>query len=92
MLYFYYIFVEDWIGINKFPADFEKSIFDLSKDGAISAPVQTNAGWHILKRSTWRDSACSRETETRVGDRSPIILWLFAVWGFGKFENSDGEY
>ena len=39
-----------WIGINKFPADFEKSIFDLSKDGAISAPVQTNAGWHILKR------------------------------------------
>lgn len=39
-----------WIGINKFPADFEKAVFDLSKDGAISAPVQTNAGWHILKR------------------------------------------
>jgi peptidyl-prolyl cis-trans isomerase SurA len=39
-----------WIGINKFPADFEKVVFDLSKDGAISAPVQTSAGWHILKR------------------------------------------
>jgi peptidyl-prolyl cis-trans isomerase SurA len=39
-----------WIGINKFPADFEKVIFELSKDGAISAPVKTSAGWHILKR------------------------------------------
>jgi peptidyl-prolyl cis-trans isomerase SurA len=39
-----------WIGINKFPLDFEKAVFDLSKDGAISAPVQTSAGWHILKR------------------------------------------
>ena len=39
-----------WVGINKFPADFEKAVFDLSKDGAISAPVQTSAGWHILKR------------------------------------------
>ncbi len=39
-----------WVGINKFPAEFEKAIFDLSKDGAISAPVKSSAGWHILKR------------------------------------------
>ncbi len=39
-----------WIGINKFPSDFEKVIFELSKDGAISAPIQSSAGWHILKR------------------------------------------
>jgi peptidyl-prolyl cis-trans isomerase SurA len=39
-----------WVGINRFPADFEKAIFDLSKDGAISAPLKSSSGWHILKR------------------------------------------
>ncbi len=39
-----------WIGINKYSADFEKAIFELVKDGNFSKPVQTEAGWHILKR------------------------------------------
>lgn len=39
-----------WIGINKFPADFEKEVFNLNKDGAISKPIKSSAGWHILKR------------------------------------------
>lgn len=39
-----------WVGINKFPADFEKEVFNLKKDGAISKPIKSSAGWHILKR------------------------------------------
>ena len=39
-----------WIGINKYSADFENAIFALEKDGNFSKPVQTEAGWHILKR------------------------------------------
>jgi peptidyl-prolyl cis-trans isomerase SurA len=39
-----------WVGINKFPADFEKEIFALKKDGELSKPIKTSAGWHILQR------------------------------------------
>jgi len=39
-----------WVGINRFPAEFEKAVFDLSKDGAVSIPIKSSAGWHILKR------------------------------------------
>ncbi len=39
-----------WVGINKFAADFEKEVFALAKDGDISQPIKSSAGWHILKR------------------------------------------
>ena len=39
-----------WVGINRFTGDFEKAVFGMSQDGAVSAPVKSSAGWHILKR------------------------------------------
>lgn len=39
-----------WVGINKYAQDFEEAIFSLEQDGNISKPIQTDAGWHILKR------------------------------------------
>jgi peptidyl-prolyl cis-trans isomerase SurA len=39
-----------WVGINKYSNNFEEAIFGLEKDGNISKPIQTDAGWHILKR------------------------------------------
>lgn len=37
-------------GINKYEQAFEDAIFNLEKDGEYSQPVQTNLGWHIVKR------------------------------------------
>lgn len=39
-----------WVGINRFTGDFEKAVFTLSQDGSISAPIESTAGWHLLKR------------------------------------------
>ncbi|MEL6866270.1 MAG: peptidylprolyl isomerase [Bacteroidota bacterium] len=39
-----------FFGINRYERGFEDAAFGLKQDGDISAPVQTRAGWHILKR------------------------------------------
>jgi peptidyl-prolyl cis-trans isomerase SurA len=38
------------IGVGQYDGAFEKALWALSKDGAISKPFQTAHGWHILKR------------------------------------------
>ena len=37
-------------GINTFDNNFEEAAYILPVDGAISAPVSTRSGWHIIKR------------------------------------------
>ncbi|MEY3323532.1 MAG: hypothetical protein RLZZ417_3115 [Bacteroidota bacterium] len=37
-------------GINKYEQAFEDAIYKIEKDGEYSQPVQTNLGWHIVKR------------------------------------------
>lgn len=39
-----------WVGINKYDAEFEAAIFALKRDGEISAPVKSSAGFHLIKR------------------------------------------
>lgn len=39
-----------FFGINRYERSFEDAAFALENDGDYSAPVQTQAGWHILKR------------------------------------------
>jgi peptidyl-prolyl cis-trans isomerase SurA len=36
-------------GVGRMLPEFEKAAFDLKKEGDISAPVQTEYGWHIIK-------------------------------------------
>jgi len=40
------------ISVGQFDPAFEKALWALPKDGAVSKPVQTAHGWHILKRVT----------------------------------------
>lgn len=42
-------------GINRFEKSFEDAAFNLQKDGEYSAPFETSAGWHIVKRISKRD-------------------------------------
>jgi peptidyl-prolyl cis-trans isomerase SurA len=37
-------------GINKYEQVFEDALHNIEKDGAYSQPIQTNLGWHIVKR------------------------------------------
>ncbi len=39
-----------FIGINQFEPAFENAVFAIEQDGAISAPVQSQVGWHLIKR------------------------------------------
>ncbi|MCO6479863.1 MAG: peptidylprolyl isomerase [Phaeodactylibacter sp.] len=43
-----------FFGINKYSPSFEEAAFGLKEDGAIAKPVQTNVGWHIIKRISHR--------------------------------------
>lgn len=39
-----------WVGINKYSQKFEDAIFGLEADGNFSKPIETESGWHIIKR------------------------------------------
>lgn len=39
-----------WFGTGRMVPEFEAAAFALKTDGALSAPVQTGYGWHIIKR------------------------------------------
>jgi len=41
-----------FIGIKRFAAGFEEAMFSIKKDGGYSKPIQSNIGWHIIKRIT----------------------------------------
>ncbi len=40
------------IAVGQYDPLFEKNLWSLAKDGAISKPFQTSHGWHILKRES----------------------------------------
>lgn len=51
-----------WFEANAYGTDFQKAV-DGMKDGELSQPVATNAGWHIIERLGTRDTDRTAETQ-----------------------------
>ena len=43
-----------YFGIGQFEQSFEDAAFSLDHDGAISSPVKTSIGWHVIRRNKKR--------------------------------------
>jgi len=51
-------------GSGDMVAEFEEAAFGLKNDGDISKPVQTDFGWHIIKRIEYKPVGSFEETKT----------------------------
>jgi peptidyl-prolyl cis-trans isomerase SurA len=58
-----------WVAINKYSSEFENAAFALKKDGDIAAPVQSSAGWHILKRVKAQINPIFTEVKSELTDK-----------------------
>ena len=56
-------------GINRSQRSFEEAAFALEKDGAISPPVETTVGWHIIKRISRRPLPPFEEMRRALSER-----------------------
>jgi peptidyl-prolyl cis-trans isomerase SurA len=54
---------------TRYTPEFSKAAFSLQKDGAISTPVETSSGWHIIKRLSMNTS------EEKLSDPAVFQNW-----------------
>lgn len=53
-----------WFGVGQMVPEFEQAVIEL-EDGAVSDPVQTQFGWHVVKRIDSRNKAAPALEEVR---------------------------
>lgn len=80
---------------GRLPKDFEEAAFKLEKNGDYSAPVQTEYGWHIIKRVDRKDlmpfNEMKNELKMRVGRDSRSQMGREALIARVKKENNFTE-
>ena len=55
-----------FFGINRYERSFEDAAFSLTKDGQVSKPTQTQAGYHLIKRISKKEQEPYRLAEARL--------------------------
>ncbi|MCK4700413.1 MAG: peptidyl-prolyl cis-trans isomerase, partial [Bacteroidales bacterium] len=58
-----------WFGTGRMVSEFEKAAFSINKNGDICEPVQTNFGWHIIKRIDKQDLESYNELKHQLKDK-----------------------
>jgi peptidyl-prolyl cis-trans isomerase SurA len=58
-----------WFGTGRMVPEFEKAAFSLNENGDISEPVQTNFGWHIIKRIGKQDLKSYNELKHQLKEK-----------------------
>jgi peptidyl-prolyl cis-trans isomerase C len=61
-----------WITADKLPADMAKTVFAMKK-GEVSAPIQSDFGWHIIKVEDRRKAAPSTFDQMKESLREQIV-------------------
>ncbi len=94
------------ISVGQYDPVFEKALWSLSKDGAISKPFLTSHGWHIVKRISLKpvitdagNKAYQDELKQKItadsrwkNSRDFIYQKVIAKKGFKKFPYDDGAF
>lgn len=58
-----------FFGINRYEKSFEDAAFALTKDGEYTKPIETTAGWHIIKRVSARPIVDFENSKKRLEPR-----------------------
>jgi peptidyl-prolyl cis-trans isomerase SurA len=60
-------------GVGRYDSAFEAAAFGLDRDGAISRPVQTGFGYHILKRLSRRTAPAQLDDQVKAALRQQVL-------------------
>ncbi|MBE9510929.1 MAG: peptidylprolyl isomerase [Bacteroidetes bacterium] len=58
-----------WFGTGRMVPEFEKAAFSINENGDIGEPVQTNFGWHIIKRIGKQDLESYNELKHQIKEK-----------------------
>ncbi len=58
-----------WFGAGRMVPEFEKAAFSINENGDICEPVQTNFGWHIIKRIDKQDLESYNELKNQLKEK-----------------------
>lgn len=92
-----------WFGPNKYVPVFENAAFALDSNGAISKPIKTPYGWHIIKRLDRKELASFEEMQTSLkakvarSDRAElsekaVIAKIKNEYDFKEFRNGIDKF
>ena len=81
-----------FFGINKYESIFENTAFRLKNDGAVSVPIKTSIGWHIVKRLSVKPTQTydqiKRSLETKIKNDGRFAIAEDAMLDNIKEENN----